>query len=106
MYVFDIKRREHYNKCRKRQKDGASGLYAQQMATFGFVALAFDLSFGGESGGEVRGTASPEIFTEDYSTAVDYIGLLEMVDRERIGGHWYLWTFQYGDYCCRYRYQN
>lgn len=55
------------------------------MATFGFVAMAFDPSFGGESGGEVRGTASPEIFTEDYSAAVDYIGLLEIVDRKRIG---------------------
>lgn len=66
-------------------KEQASGLYAQQMATLGFVAMAFDPSFGGESGGEVRGTASPEIFTEDYSAAVDYIGLLEMVDRERIG---------------------
>ena len=66
-------------------KEQASGLYAQQMAAFGFVALAFDPSFGGESGGEVRGTASPEIFTEDYSAAVDYIGLLEIVDRERIG---------------------
>lgn len=60
-------------------------MYAQQMATFGFVAMAFDPFFGGESGGEVRGTASPEIFTEDYSAAVDFIGLLEIVDRERIG---------------------
>ncbi len=61
------------------------GLYAQQMATYGFVAIAFDPSFCGESGGEVRNTASPEIFTEDYSAAVDYVGLLDFVDRERIG---------------------
>lgn len=66
-------------------KEQASGLYAQQMATYGFVALAFDPSFCGESGGTVRNTASPDIFTEDYSAAVDYIGLLDFVDRERIG---------------------
>lgn len=66
-------------------KEQASGLYAQQMAAYGFVAIAFDPSFGGESGGEVRNVASPEIFTEDYSAAVDYIGLLDFVDRERIG---------------------
>lgn len=63
----------------------ACGLYAQQMATYGFVALAFDPSFGGESGDSVRNTASPDIFTEDYSAAVDYIGLLDFVDRNRIG---------------------
>ena len=66
-------------------KEQASGLYAQEMAARGFVSMAFDPSFGGESGGEVRNTASPEIFTEDYSAAVDYIGLLPYVDRERIG---------------------
>ena len=63
-------------------KEQASGLYAQEMAARGFVSMAFDPSFGGESGGEVRNTASPEIFTEDYSAAVDYIGLLPYVDRE------------------------
>ncbi len=66
-------------------KEQASGLYAQQMAAYGFAALAFDPSFGGESGGSVRNTASPDIFTEDYSAAVDYIGLLDFVDRNRIG---------------------
>ena len=66
-------------------KEQAAGLYAQQFAAMGFVALAFDPSFGGESGGEVRNTASPDIFTEDYSAAVDYIGLLDYVDRDRIG---------------------
>ncbi len=66
-------------------KEQASGLYAQEMAARGFVSMAFDPSFGGESGGEVRNTASPEIFTEDYGAAVDYIGLLPYVDRERIG---------------------
>lgn len=66
-------------------KEQAAGLYAQQFAAMGFVSLAFDPSFGGESGGEVRNTASPDIFTEDYSAAVDYIGLLDYVDRERIG---------------------
>lgn len=66
-------------------KEQASGLYAQKLALRGFVSMAFDPSFGGESGGEVRNTASPEIFTEDYSAAVDYMGLLSYVDRERIG---------------------
>ena len=66
-------------------KEQASGLYAQELAARGFVSIAFDPSFGGESGGEVRNTASPDIFTEDYSAAVDYIGLLPYVDRERIG---------------------
>lgn len=66
-------------------KEQASGLYAQELAARGFVSMAFDPSFGGESGGEVRNTASPDIFTEDYSAAVDYIGLLPYVDRERIG---------------------
>ena len=66
-------------------KEQASGLYAQELALRGFVSMAFDPSFGGESGGEVRNTASPEIFTEDYSAAVDYMGLLPYVDRECIG---------------------
>ena len=50
-------------------KEQASGLYAQELAARGFVSIAFDPSFGGESGGEVRNTASPDIFTEDYSAA-------------------------------------
>lgn len=66
-------------------KEQSSGLYAQQMATYGFVSLAFDPSFTGESGGDVRNVASPEIFTEDYSAAVDYLGLLNYVDRNKIG---------------------
>lgn len=66
-------------------KEQASGLYAQQMATYGFVGLAFDPSFNGESGGETRNFASPEIFTEDYSASVDYLGLLDFIDRDKIG---------------------
>jgi fermentation-respiration switch protein FrsA (DUF1100 family) len=66
-------------------KEQSSGLYAQTLAERGFVALAFDPSFTGESGGEVRNVASPDIFTEDFSTAVDALGLLPQVDRERIG---------------------
>src|SRR5688572_3780778 len=66
-------------------KEQSSGLYANEMAARGFVTLAFDPSFTGESGGEVRNVGSPEIFTEDFSAAVDYIGLLPSVDRERIG---------------------
>ncbi|HEY0927822.1 alpha/beta hydrolase [Brevundimonas sp.] len=66
-------------------KEQSSGLYAQTMAERGFVTLAFDPSFTGESGGEPRNIASPDINTEDFSAAVDFIGLLPTVDRERIG---------------------
>ena len=66
-------------------KEQSSGLYANEMAARGFITLAFDPSFTGESGGEVRNVASPDIFTEDFSAAVDYIGLLPTVDRNRIG---------------------
>lgn len=66
-------------------KEQSSGLYAQTLAERGFVTLAFDSSFTGESGGEVRGVASPDIFAEDFSAAVDFAGLLPQVDRERIG---------------------
>ncbi|HEN3652145.1 TPA: alpha/beta hydrolase [Yersinia enterocolitica] len=66
-------------------KEQASGLYAQTLAEKGYVTLAFDPSFTGESGGEVRDTASPEINTEDYSAAVDFVGLLAEVDRNSIG---------------------
>lgn len=66
-------------------KEQASGLYAQTMAERGFVTLAFDPSYTGESGGQPRNVASPDINTEDFSAAVDFIGLLPEVDRERIG---------------------
>jgi uncharacterized protein len=66
-------------------KEQSSGLYAQTMAERGFVTLAFDPSFTGESGGEPRNVASPDINTEDFSAAVDYLGLHPSVDRERIG---------------------
>jgi uncharacterized protein len=66
-------------------KEQVAGLYAQTLAERGFVTLAFDPSFTGESGGAVRNVASAEFFTEDFSAAVDYVGLLPNVDRERIG---------------------
>ena len=66
-------------------KEQSSGLYAQTLAARGFVALAFDASYTGESGGEPRNIASPDINTEDLSAAVDFLGLQESVDRERIG---------------------
>lgn len=66
-------------------KEQSSGLYAQTMAERGFVTLAFDPSYTGESGGEPRNIASPDINTEDFSAAVDFLGLNPSVDRERIG---------------------
>jgi fermentation-respiration switch protein FrsA (DUF1100 family) len=66
-------------------KEQSSGLYAQTMAERGFVTLAFDPSYTGESGGEPRNVASPDINTEDVSAAVDCLGLQPNVDRERIG---------------------
>lgn len=66
-------------------KEQASGLYAQTMAERGFVTLAFDASYTGESGGEPRNIASPDINTEDFMAAVDFIGLQSYVDRDRIG---------------------
>lgn len=66
-------------------KEQSSGLYAQTMTKRGFVTLAFDPSYTGESGGTPRNLASPDINTEDFSAAVDYLGLHPAVDRERIG---------------------
>jgi len=66
-------------------KEQSSGLYAQTMAERGFVTLAFDPSYTGESGGKPRNVASPDINTEDFSAAVDFLGLQKMVDRNKIG---------------------
>jgi uncharacterized protein len=66
-------------------KEQSSGLYAQTMAERGFITLAFDPSYTGESGGAPRNVASPDINVEDFSAAVDCLGLLPNVDRERIG---------------------
>jgi fermentation-respiration switch protein FrsA (DUF1100 family) len=66
-------------------KEQVSGLYAQTMAERGFVALAIDPSYTGESSGEPRNVASPDINAEDVSAAVDFLGLHEAVDRNRIG---------------------
>ena len=66
-------------------KEQSSGLYAMKMAERGFVALAFDPSFTGESSGEPRRTASPDINTEDFMAAVDYLSKLPEVDANRIG---------------------
>ncbi|MEV0177647.1 alpha/beta hydrolase [Streptomyces sp. NPDC050803] len=66
-------------------KEQTSGLYAQTMAERGFVTLAFDASYNGESGGTPRHIASLETFVEDFSAAVDYLGTRRYVARERIG---------------------
>ena len=66
-------------------KEQASGLYAQKMAEKGFLTIAFDPSFTGESGGFPRNVASPDINTEDFQAAVDFLSVQENVDPERIG---------------------
>lgn len=66
-------------------KEQASGLYAQEMAARGFLAIAFDPSFTGESGGQPRRVASPDINTEDFCAAVDYLSCRDDVDPDRIG---------------------
>ena len=66
-------------------KEQAAGLYAQTMAERGFLTMAFDPSFTGESGGETRYMASPDINTEDFMAAVDFLSLQDIVDPEKIG---------------------
>jgi len=66
-------------------KEQSSGLYANQMAERGFIALAFDPSYTGESSGEPRNVASPDISTEDFSAAVDFLGIQKNIDRNKIG---------------------
>lgn len=66
-------------------KEQSSGLYAQQMAERGFLTIAFDPSFTGESGGQSRYMASPDINTEDFQAAVDFLSVQDNVDADRIG---------------------
>ncbi|MBQ3405774.1 MAG: alpha/beta hydrolase, partial [Lachnospiraceae bacterium] len=66
-------------------KEQCSGLYAQTLAERGFLTIAFDPSFTGESGGNVRYMASPDINTEDFMAAVDFLSLNENVDPDRVG---------------------
>ena len=68
-------------------KEQSAGLYANEFASRGYVALAFDPSFTGESAGDTRDVASPDIYTEDFSAGVDFLGLQDIVARERIGVH-------------------
>ena len=66
-------------------KEQASGLYAQEMARRGFLTIAFDPSFTGESGGQPRYMASPDINTEDFQAAVDFLSVQEEADPDKIG---------------------
>jgi fermentation-respiration switch protein FrsA (DUF1100 family) len=66
-------------------KEQGPGVYAQELARRGFVAVGFDPSYNGESGGTPRHITSPEIFAEDFSAGVDFLGTLPYVDREQIG---------------------
>ena len=66
-------------------KEQASGLYAQKMAERGYLTMAFDPSFTGESGGNVRNVASPDINTEDFCAAVDFLSVQDNVESAKIG---------------------
>lgn len=66
-------------------KEQGPGVYANELAQRGFVVLTFDQSFMGDSEGNPRHVSSPDIFTENFSAAVDYLGMLDYVDREKIG---------------------
>jgi uncharacterized protein len=66
-------------------KEQGPGVYANQLAQRGFVVLTFDASYNGESGGEPRHISSPEIFSEDFSAGVDFLGTRPFVDRNKIG---------------------
>ncbi len=66
-------------------KEQGAGIYAQTMAERGFVAIAFDESYNGESGGDAKDVSSPGIFVEDFSAGVDFLGTRPFVDRNRIG---------------------
>jgi len=66
-------------------KEQSSGLYANELAQRGFAVVAFDPSYTGESGGEPRNVASPDINTEDFSAAIDFLGIQPFVNRERVG---------------------
>lgn len=66
-------------------KEQGPCVYANELARRGFVVLTFDQSFMGESGGEPRHVSSPDIFTENFSAGVDFLGLQPFVDREQIG---------------------
>ena len=66
-------------------KEQSSGLYAQKIAEYGFLTVAFDPSFTGKSGGSPRYVASPDINTEDFCAAVDFLSVQENVDTDRIG---------------------
>lgn len=67
-------------------KEQGPGVYANELAQRGFVALAIDPSYNGESGGQPRHVSSPDIFAEDFSAGADFLGTLPYVDREKIGG--------------------
>ncbi|WP_223834309.1 alpha/beta hydrolase [Spirosoma profusum] len=66
-------------------KEQGAGIYAQNMAERGFIALAIDESYNGESGGENRHISSPDVFTEDFSAGVDFLGTRPFIDRAKIG---------------------
>lgn len=66
-------------------KEQSANLYATKLAEAGFVTLSIDLSFWGDSGGEPRNAVLPDVYAEDFSAAVDFLGTREFVDRERIG---------------------
>ena len=85
-------------------KEQSSGLYAQTMAESGFLTLAFDPSFTGESGGQPRYVASPDINTEDFCAAVDFLSVQDNVEPRADRHHRHLRLGRHGDQCGSYGY--
>ena len=83
-------------------KEQASGLYAQEMAKRGYLTIAFDPSYTGESGGYPRYINSPDVNTEDYQAAVDYLATHDQVDADRIGIIGICWLGWYCPECSCY----
>ncbi len=111
LYMPKEVKRETAGDCRVRRpfrcgKEQCAGLYAQTMAERGFLTLAFDPSFTGESGGMPRYMASPDINTEDFQAAVDFLSVMDEVDHDKIGIFRNLRMGRYGAEYSQLRYQN
>ncbi len=80
-------------------KEQSADVYASNMAGRGFITLAIDLSFWGESEGQPRNAVLPDVYAEDFSAAVDFLGTRPFVDREKNWCNWCLWKWKFCNQC-------